>query len=173
MPTRHPDAMRLDRDLTPLQLAAFMRVGTEEEDRCLKEIMRTLLHRGAQITQREAQSGVTIMHLLASQPAWCSVIHRIRFLLTILEKYRNGTGRMVPMAGLRFDPVLNAAPAAGGGGDVVSIAVHLLGMRDKRGRLPHHMAPAGDRRCMLQLHCRMLPPGLQDTPHPEAGVDVN
>lgn len=177
MGARHPDAMKLDKGLTPLLLAACIRVPDEERDRRLKLIMGLLLGRGACISQREELTGVTIMHLLAGQPSNCCVIHRIRFLLKLLEDYRSGPDirSSTAFAGLRFDPVLNDAPAAGAGGDIVGTAVHLLGMRCYQGMLPQDMCPrtAADRRGMLQRQRRMLPPGLQDAGHGEAAAAFN
>lgn len=161
----HPDSMKLDRGLTPLLLAAYVRVRKQEHDRRLKEIMRTLLRRGARITQREACSGATVMHLLACQPAQCSTLHRTRVLLNKLEEYRNGPKCGTPMRGLSGDPVLNLGPVAdsGSGGSVVSIAVHLLGMRDNRGFRPEDRAPKdGSARNYLRQRRVMLPPVLQD-----------
>lgn len=163
MGSRHPDSMKLAGEFTPLLLVAYMPVRTQEHDRRLKKIMRSLLLRGANITQREPVSGATVMHLLACQPRHCSVIHRIRFLLKALEEYRNGGGDSPAMPGLQFDPILNGAPANGGGGDKVSISVHLLGMRCYQNQLPEALAPRGDRRQLLQRTRRKLPPGLQDS----------
>lgn len=175
MGSRHPDSMVLANGLTPLLLAADVPVRTEEHDRRMKRIMRTLLLRGAHITQRETLSGtgLTAMHFLASQPRHNNVTHRIRFLVTALDEYRNGGGDVPALPGLNYDPVLNGAPVAGGSGDVVSISVHLLGMRCYQGQLPEELAPAGDRRRMLQQARRRLPPGLQDSGFSENNTDFN
>lgn len=169
--TRHPDAMKLDRGLTPLLLAAYIPVRSEEHDRRLRQIMKTLLERGALITQREEFSGATVMHLLASKPLRCSVIHRIRFLLNVLEDHRNAEAR-VP--GLMFDPVLNGAPVDGGTiGGMFSIAVHLLGMRCYQGKLPEEVAPPGRRQTDLRRERRLLPLGLRDTGYEDTSAGFN
>ena len=97
-------------------------------------------------------------------------MHRIRFLLGKLEEYRNGPRcGSSPMAGLQLDPVLNLGPvaASGGCGEVASIAVHLLGMRDHRGCRPEDVAPLHSAtRHNLRQRRIMLPPCLQDSVHP-------
>jgi hypothetical protein len=140
--------MRLDRGLSPLLLAAYMRVPTEEQDRQLREIMHTLLQRGARITQLTEGSGATVMHLLACHPLNCSVMHRMCFLLTILldslEQHRNGATPSWIVE------------------DAHSLSLHLLGVRDSHGMLPEDLAPAGYRSNLLRMSRLVIPRALQE-----------
>jgi hypothetical protein len=153
--------MKLDRGLSPLLLAAYVRVRNAEEDLRLRDIMFELLQRGANITQQAEGSGATVLHLLAYQPLQYCVMHRVHFLLNILHEYMHGFGVAAPLPGLTFDPVLNGEPPAGKRGEYFRISVHLLGMRCSHGMLPEDLAPAGARRQLLYQRRMQLPPALQ------------
>lgn len=157
----------LDRGLTPFLFAAFIPVRDEDADRRLRLIMHEFLARGARITQRDVTSGATALHLLASHPMHCSVQHRMRGILRVLNEYRNGPGPEAPLPGLAFDALLNSAASTTHRRE---IAVHPVAMRSHSGKLPEELT-FGRRHDLLRMVRLQLPVRLQDCgPTPNANT---
>lgn len=155
---KHPDSIILSQGITPFLLASLVVAPDADTDLKLWYCMLSLLERGASITQSYNSTGLTALHLLAGHTSVSHVENRIKSIDRILKAYQKGAAGYKPPAGLVSDTLLNVnCPSC----TTPQLAVHPLGMRCHRGKLPEERA-SGVRRAWLEKLRLHLPAHLRD-----------